>query len=119
MSVDHWEDAHRSFVRNFSNVRAYNEDVSDFIKRKMPQSCCRVDVLHLSPPCQFFAPCHTREGRNDEQNSSALFACLHLVDKLRPRFVTLEQTFGLAERHQGYLNGLANNFTTLGYSIQW
>lgn len=119
MSVDHWDIAHQSFQRNFPNVRTYNEDVFHFINRAIPRSCRRVDILHLSPPCQFFAPCHTHPGKNDERNTAALFACTECVTKLRPRLVLLEQTFGLVDRHSGYFNALVQGFTSLGYSVQW
>lgn len=119
MSVDHWDIAHKSFHRNFPNVRTYNEDVFHYINRTSALSSRRVDILHLSPPCQFFAPCHTHQGSNDDKNTAALFACTECVKKLRPRLVTLEQTYGLVDRHQAYFNGLVCGFTSLGYSIEW
>lgn len=120
MSVDHWDIAHKSYQRNFPGALNYNDDVFHFITaRTNRKSCRRVDILHLSPPCQFFAPCHTHQGPDDDRNTAALFACTECVTKLRPRLVLLEQTFGLADRHQDYFNALICGFTSLGYSIQW
>lgn len=93
-------------------------DITDFITSDIP--CPRVDILHISPPCQFWSPVHTREGKNDEANIAALFVCLELTKKLRPRIVTLKQTFGLTHaKHAPFFNSLIGSFTYLGYSIQW
>lgn len=81
----------------------------------------KVDILHLSPPCQYFAPCHTRAGPNDEANSAALFAVQEIITIAKPRIVTLEQTLGLGRQrqHQGYLNSLIQMFTKAGFSVRW
>jgi DNA (cytosine-5)-methyltransferase 1 len=50
----------------------------------------------------------------------ALLSCLALVRTLRPRLVTLEQTFGLTfQRHLSYLSTLIGDLTQLGYSVRW
>ncbi|KAL8681269.1 MAG: hypothetical protein Q9186_002580 [Xanthomendoza sp. 1 TL-2023] len=66
----------------------------------------RVDVLHLSPPCQPYSPAHTRPGVNDEANQATLFAVGEIIKKTKPRVVTLENTFGLAERWPEWLNAM-------------
>lgn len=49
-----------------------------------------------------------------------LFACPELIDKIRPRLFTLEQTFGLThDAHKDFLNALIKGFTCHGYSVQW
>lgn len=78
-----------------------------------------VDILHLSPPCQPFSPIHTREGKDDEMNSSSLFAVGELLRKTKPRIATLENTFGLVERWEPWLNALVRVFTALGFSVRW
>lgn len=79
----------------------------------------KVDVMHLSPPCQFFSPAHTMQGQNDERNTAAQFAVPELIKKCRPRIVTLEQTFGLFQRHRYWFNHMIQFFTDLGFSIRW
>lgn len=80
----------------------------------------RADVLHLSPPCQYFSPAHTHQSVHDDANIFALFGSLQLIDKLRPRLVTLEQTFGIThERHRQYLRALIGCYTQHGYSVRW
>lgn len=82
---------------------------------------CKVDIAHLSPPCQFFSDAHTMIGKDDEMNTASLFAVGELLKKSKPRVVTLEQTFGIVLRakHQGYLNALIQVFTSNGFSIRW
>ncbi|KAF9771594.1 hypothetical protein IL306_010743 [Fusarium sp. DS 682] len=80
----------------------------------------RVDVLHFSPPCQFFSPAHTHASVHDDDNIFALYGCNELLNKLRPRIITVEQTFGLThDRHEEYFNGFLGDFTQHGYSIRW
>ena len=78
-----------------------------------------VDVLHLSPPCQFFSPAHTTAGKNDEQNTASSFAITYLLKKTKPRIVTIENTSGLVSRHVIYMNAVVNLFTSIGFSIRW
>ncbi|UKZ47726.1 hypothetical protein TrVGV298_001952 [Trichoderma virens] len=90
--------------------------IDEFIKATKDR-LMRVDVLHLSPPCQYFSPAHTHQSVHDEANIYALFACSELINKLRPRLITLEQTFGIThERHYQYLKALIGDYTQLGYS---
>jgi DNA (cytosine-5)-methyltransferase 1 len=80
----------------------------------------RVDILHLSPPCQFFSPAHTVAGKDDEMNSATIFACGPLIDAAKPRLLTLEQTFGIThDRFAGYLHSVINMLTSRGFSVRW
>lgn len=116
-AVDSWDTACSTYSRNFPQVGILNWDIADFVTRP---TCPVVDLLHISPPCQFWSPAHTREGQNDDSNIAALFACFNLVKKLRPRIVTVEQTFGLMhDRHSLFFNSLIHNFTCSGYSVRW
>lgn len=77
-------------------------------------------MLHLSPPCQFFSPAHTRAAAHDDDNIFALFGCCTIIDKVRPRLVTLEQTFGITwDKHTEYYNALVGMFTQFDYSVRW
>lgn len=80
----------------------------------------RVDVLHFSPPCQYFSPAHTHNSVHDDDNIFALFGCNQLIYKTRPRIITVEQTFGIThDRHVEYLWALIGDFTQFGYSVRW
>lgn len=79
-----------------------------------------IDVLHISPPCQYYSGAKVNEGKNDEKNEVALWACGDLIKKIRPRIFTMEQTFGLcSERFTLHFNKLIQCFTQYDYSVQW
>lgn len=79
----------------------------------------KVDVLHLSPPCQVFSWAHTVDGKDDEMNSATFFAVEELVKRIKPRVVTLENTSGLSALHPLWLNSAIHIFTKLGFSVRW
>ncbi|KAL8844316.1 MAG: hypothetical protein Q9176_001226 [Flavoplaca citrina] len=78
-----------------------------------------VDVLHFSPPCQPYSPAHTRPRQNDEMNEATFFAVGEIIKKSKPRVVTLENTFGLAQRWPEWMDALIRFFTALGFSVRW
>lgn len=117
--VDVWAPACRSYERNFPAAAIFQKDVTAFIQ---DGSHPHVDVLHISPPCQPWSPANTHPngGKNGEKNQAALFSVSCLLGKVRPRLVTIEQTFGiLHDRHAVFFNGLVKQFTCKGYSIHW
>ncbi|KAK4232374.1 S-adenosyl-L-methionine-dependent methyltransferase [Podospora fimiseda] len=117
-SLDHWTPAADSLRMNFSHTDIYECEVTDFIKDKSIRYC--PDILHLSPPCQFWSPAHTTPGKDDEKNVDVLFSCEHLINKLRPRLFTVEQTFGIVHaRFAQYFATLIQGFTKHGYSVRW
>lgn len=79
----------------------------------------KVDVLHLSPPCQVFSWAHTVDGKDDEMNSATFFAVEELVKRTKPRVVTLENTSGLPILHPQWFNSAIQFFTRLGFSVRW
>lgn len=79
----------------------------------------KADILHLSPPCQFFSDAHTIQGKDDEMNTASLFAIGELLEKVKPRVVTLEQTAGLLRRHRTFFNAAVRMFTNRGFSMRW
>jgi DNA (cytosine-5)-methyltransferase 1 len=117
--VDMWDRAAASWRMNFPRAEMFEMDIADFMMRTAGVTI-RVDCLHLSPPCQVWSPAHTIPGQHDERNIMALFACRTLVDKVRPRVITLEQTFGILNPvFKKYFDALVLGFTEQGYSIGW
>ena len=107
----------KSYCRNFRASRVYCIDAFDFATRLNIDA--QVDILHLSPPCQFFSPAHTTQGINDDSNTASSFVIGELLKKAKPRIVTLENTLGLEQRHPLYLHAVIQQFTVLGFSIRW
>ncbi|KJZ75777.1 hypothetical protein HIM_04934 [Hirsutella minnesotensis 3608] len=118
-AVDKSEEVWRTYRFNFPDVTLYQTCVQGFIQQTAREHM-RVDVLHLSPPCQFFSPAHTHDSVHDDTNISAFFSCHALIKKTRPRMVTLEQTFGIAhERHYHYLRTVIGDLASLDFSVRW
>lgn len=119
-SLDHWEPAARSLRRNFPGTHIYQKEVTDFVTEDLPPEHSYPDILHLSPPCQFWSPAHTVAGKDDEKNIAVLFSCTDLIKKLRPRVFTVEQTFGLVhDRFRLYFHTFLQGFTSHGYSLRY
>ncbi|KAF7954552.1 hypothetical protein EAE96_005672 [Botrytis aclada] len=112
---------------NFPSATCYEMSSERFVSLATPSpystdihNDVKVDILHLSPPCQYFSPAHTIEGKNDETNTASLFAVAAVIKVAKPRVVTLEQTFGiLYPRFRGYFSSLICMFTSCGFSLRW
>ena len=116
-AFDYARDMCRSYEVNFPYTLVKN--VSAFRFATMKRIWIKVDILHLSPPCQFFSPAHTTVGQHDDLNTASSF-CISLILKLaKPRIVTLENTLGLEQRHPLYLNAVIQQFTALNFSVRW
>lgn len=118
-AIDKSPDVWRTYSLNFPEAKLYKWSVDRFIEQTNDASI-RVDVLHMSPPCQYFSPAHTKACAHDYDNIRAQRSCPSLVKKLRPRLITIEQTFGLLfDRHGQYFYSLIGGLTELGYSVRW
>ena len=80
----------------------------------------KVDVVHLSSPCQPFAANHTVEGANDEENRACLARVKQLLSDIWPRVATVENvpTLMRGAKHAKHFNDLIGSFTTFGYSVR-
>ncbi|KAL2161234.1 hypothetical protein VTH06DRAFT_8454 [Thermothelomyces fergusii] len=117
--VDNWKHAVETLRSNFPEARVYAMSVADFCEAEETRGK-RVDLLHLSPPCQVFSPAHTISGKDDEANIEAFLTCPRVVERVRPRVFTVEETFGLLwPAHRGHLHRLIGGFVRLGYSLRW
>lgn len=118
IAIDNWDEACETFKRMFPGTLVFEEDMFEFITK--PREHPYIHVLHISAPCQPWSPMHVRAGKNDEANQASLYAIPAIVDKIRPRVFTLEQTFGLGhDRHSEYFNLLLRSITAQSCSIQW
>ena len=106
----------QSYQMNFFGTSIYNVWANQF---SQAEGYHKVDICHLSPPCQFFSDAHTVQGKDDDMNTASLFAIFNLLEKAKPRIVTLEQTSGLIRRHPIFFNAVINMFTSRGFSIRW
>jgi DNA (cytosine-5)-methyltransferase 1 len=117
-AVDSASDVWPTYAANFPEAKLYRGSIDEYVRNQRRE--VRADILHLSPPCQYFSPAHTHESANDDANIFALFSCGTLINKVKPRLITVEETFGLThERHRIYLHTLINDLTQYGYSVRW
>ncbi|KAH7158041.1 S-adenosyl-L-methionine-dependent methyltransferase [Dactylonectria estremocensis] len=117
--VDKAPEVWGTYRTNFPDAKLFQMSLDELISEPGNRNL-RVDVLHFSPPCQFFSPAHTRAAAQDDENIFALFGCNELLKRTRPRIVTVEQTFGLTHgRHAVYFRPFLADFTQFGYSVRW
>ena len=106
----------QTYALNFFGTPIYNVWANEFADASRN---FKADICHLSPPCQFFSAAHTKVGKDDDMNTASLFAIFNLLEKVKPRVVTLEQTSGLIRRHPIFFNAVINMFTSRGFSARW
>jgi DNA (cytosine-5)-methyltransferase 1 len=123
---DFWEHACATWGANFPYATCYYLAAHQFVEvarqatRDEKQDIMKVDIVHLSPPCQYFSPAHTINGADDEMNIASLFAVQEVIEVARPRIVTLEQTFGIVSvRFRYYFAALIQMFTSHDFSVRW
>ncbi|KAI9786460.1 MAG: hypothetical protein M1839_006920 [Geoglossum umbratile] len=106
-----------SYQSNFFGAHAYHASADLFTQ--LQDDDHKVDILHISPPCQPFSPAHTVDGKDDETNEASFFGAPEIIKKTRPRIVTLEQTSGLVERRDRWFTAMIHSIAELGFSVRW
>lgn len=102
---------------NFVHSSCFHADFYSWLS--LQDGDAQVDISHSSPPCQPFSPAHTRSynQQRDEENSSLIFSAFNMVQKVKPRIHTIEETFGVPSRHKETFLRMIQDFLELGYSI--
>lgn len=120
-SFDINEYAMKSYGLNFprNETKFRRMEAHQFFQKPMP--FLRVDIMHCSPPCQTYSPAHTvNNEENDDRNSACLIGIRQAVERVRPRILTMEETFGLEhDAHRPNLNRVIMDLIELGYSVRW
>ena len=119
----------QTFSENFPHANVLNAKVDHFLALK---GLGKVDVLHLSPPCQTWSLAHTVPGQNDDANSASLLSVKELLLMARPRIATMEQVTGLMRKEdnkyififfevnlRNFFNAMLRDFLEVGYSIHY
>ncbi|EWC47759.1 hypothetical protein DRE_02959 [Drechslerella stenobrocha 248] len=123
--IDNSKIAIDTYAANYGAAKAIQTNVCDFAAGRssimLSPSRLHCDILHVSPPCQYFSPVHTRAGRDDEKNEAASFSIGPLLDVVRPRVVTMEQTFGLLGtcKFRDHFTAIFNQLVSRNYSVRW
>ena len=119
VSFDHNEAVLEVYAKNHKGVHCLAKSFFTFVTRYA--HLFRIDVLHLSPPCQFFSPAHTVAGKTDEANEAANLGIGACLRAMRPRVLLMEQTSGLKST-KGFRNHLMTVVASIqheGYSVKY
>ncbi|KAH4037884.1 hypothetical protein HBI88_122120 [Parastagonospora nodorum] len=119
--LDFDDDAIEAYELNHTSALPFNCSAHDFPPEGYTSEQLRVDVVHLSPPCCFFSPAHTVNGPNDQANLEAIYTVGPILNKLKPRVATLEQTSGLSthDQHRANFLMLFHDIGKAGYDLRW
>ena len=118
-ALDNAEDPCATLRENFPDTEILEMDIFDFCNAEHRHDM-RVDVLHISFPCQTYSIAHTHIGKNDERNEAAGYSVIPLLKKCRPRIVTFEQSPNITrEKHRASFEALIHQITEMGYSVKW
>ncbi|KAH9826696.1 S-adenosyl-L-methionine-dependent methyltransferase [Teratosphaeria destructans] len=116
--LDYWPDACKTLGLNFPDSKVMHMDIHNFCTS--PRRSYRVDVLHISFPCQPHSPAHTINGSRDDENIATGYSVLPIFNICKPRVATFEQTPGIQERGGGrHFRALIHQITAAGYSVAW
>ncbi|ODQ56263.1 S-adenosyl-L-methionine-dependent methyltransferase [Saitoella complicata NRRL Y-17804] len=117
------EDAIRTFRANFAVPPLRGEAIwasADNFIPVVETLSRRVDICHISPPCQPFSAAHTTAGKNDDANQATLFAIEPLIRQVKPRICTLEEVPGITYSNSvEYWRSAVRMFLDAGYSTSW
>ncbi|KAJ5242158.1 uncharacterized protein N7469_000485 [Penicillium citrinum] len=119
-AVDMNPNAIKTYRLNFDlKVKSRCMDAFNFFQNSTEP--LRVDIMHASPPCQTYSPAHTVPSEeNDDRNSACLHGIRNAIEKVRPRILTMEETFGLDHQiHRPSLYRVVMDLIELGYSPRW
>lgn len=112
------QDAARSYNQNFPEAICEVASIEQFIH--FPAADYLVDIMHISPPCPSFSPMQTRPGKDFEEKQVVILSVDELVQRIRPRIVTMEETFGLLfERNMDFFATVVRSLNDSGYSVRW
>ncbi|KAF2160114.1 hypothetical protein M409DRAFT_70648 [Zasmidium cellare ATCC 36951] len=118
--LDHWSTACDTLRRNWPRAKVLEASIFDFCTKLTFQGYMRVDILHISFPCQTHSLAHTRPGKDDDANEAAALSVGDLLRKCRPRVVTFEQTWSiLIDRRRPHFQALVHQLTSMGYNVRW
>lgn len=114
-------DAMRTYQLNFKDATGECTSVEHFLNGSIyPPAQYHVDVLHMSPPCQSFSPAQTVKPEDFEDKQVVILAVNDLVKMIKPRVITMEETFGLLhEVNRNFFKSVVNSLTEQGYSVRW
>lgn len=80
----------------------------------------KIDIIHLSPPCQPFSVAGKNKGEKDKRGGSMWYHALRIIEQVKPKYVIMENVKGLiSEKHKTLFDNYINKLSDLGYQSVW
>ena len=121
------------YLANHSPKHNYVLDIRDFNNipnNELPKELFDLDILDGSPPCTTFSMAGKREkswgvkkkfreGQKEQTLDDLSFVFIDTVNKLKPRFVIMENVEGLTKGNAwGYVQRIYKQFHDIGYKVK-
>ena len=126
LGIDSNAPAMESYRRNFEQLgtTCLKTTLARFLTQIKTDRGFRVDVVHASAPCQPWCPLsmhnhYTGDSPQNVANKRALYECLEVLEAMKPRVITMEQTRGTVNYHQITFLSVIQRILAMGYSVRW
>jgi DNA (cytosine-5)-methyltransferase 1 len=105
--------ARESFKANYDiEDKHFHKDIADM---DGTQYKGKVDILHMSPPCQAFSIAGKREGMNDPRGRLT-WEAFRILEEVQPEYFTLENVAGLlSDKNGDTIKDILRMINKLGY----
>lgn len=119
-ALDFASDPCESLRLSVQEAKVLNLDIFTFCDQSYRvRAYMKVDVLHISFPCQVYSTAHTHPGKDDERNEATGYSVIPLLQKCKPRIVTFEQSPNITKQHHASFEALIHQIIEIGYSVRW
>lgn len=112
-------DAIDTYALNHGKDSCKQMSAETFLKPENTYGTAKVDILHLSPPCQGFTLACRGSPKNGEKDNECMTYVGGIVKKVKPRIVTFEEVREILIRHREYFTSMVRDLTSIGYSVRW
>ncbi len=121
------------YVKNHNPKHNFVMDIRDFNNipnNELPPELFELDILDGSPPCTTFSMAGKREktwgkkkkfreGQKEQTLDDLAFVFIETVNKLRPKFVVMENVEGLTKGNAWkYVQDIYTHFHKIGYQVK-
>lgn len=79
----------------------------------------KVEILHLSPPCEGFSMAARGRPRNGAEDNKCMTYVRGIVEKVKPRIVTFEEVREVLFKHRDFFTAMVHALTSMTYSVRW
>lgn len=119
-AFDEDKDAIKTYSLNHGQNACKRISAEEFLNPGNAYGTSKVDILHLSPPCQGFALACRGTPRIGDRDNRCMTYIGAIVKKVQPRIVTFEEVPEILHgQNREFFTIMVHNLTSLGYNIRW